>query len=129
MKFRLSRPYLRADMAQANRIILSMILSCLVILTGQGVAVSRGVDRAAGQMVLCTGHGPVVVYVDDEGQPTSAPHFCPDYALALLGAVLAEQPDLPHSPGGADHEVLLRAEGLIAAPLPRRPARAPPAIV
>ncbi|MDA7966660.1 hypothetical protein [Ruegeria sp.] len=116
-------------MKQLNRIILSMILSCLIILTGQGVAASRGVDRAVGQMVLCTGHGPVVIYMDAEGQPTSAPHFCPDYALALLGAVPEAQPDLPHGPGRAGHETQQRSEGLIAAPVPRRPARAPPAIV
>ncbi|WP_424832921.1 hypothetical protein [Ruegeria sp.] len=116
-------------MTAVIRITLSMALSVLVILTGQGVAASRGVDRAVGQMVLCTGTGPVVVYMDEEGQPTRAPHYCPDYVLSLLGAVLDPQVDMPQPPETPRHTVLLNADGLIAAPVPQTPARAPPALV
>ncbi len=108
---------------------LPFLLSLLVILTGQSVAESRGIDRAVGQMVLCTGTGPVVVYMDADGQPTQAPHYCPDYALALLGAVHQAQADIPPAPVLAQPEPTRRDRGQISAPLPQRPARAPPATV
>ena len=108
-----------------NRI-LPFALSLLVILTGQGVAASRGMDRAVGKMVLCTGHGPVIVYMDAEGQPTQAPHFCPDYALTLLGAVAVPPLVVPLAPIEALPSPLRKAGNLIALPVPGRPARAPP---
>lgn len=108
---------------------LPFVLSLLVVLTGQGVAASRGMDRAVGQMVLCTGTGPVVVYMDAEGQPTQAPHFCPDYALTLLGAVSPSKPCLPVAPE-IDRPMPSRmTKNLIALPIPAQPARAPPARV
>ncbi|WP_170417933.1 hypothetical protein [Ruegeria atlantica] len=108
---------------------LPFALSLLVVLTGQGVAASRGLDRAVGHMVLCTGTGPVVVYMDAEGQPTRAPHFCPDYALTLLGAVIIAEPSLPVAPEN-DRPLPSRVtENLIALPIPAQPARSPPASV
>lgn len=107
---------------------LPLALSLLVVLTGQGVAASRGMDRAVGQMVLCTGSGPVVVYMDARGQPTHPPHFCPDYALSLLGAIAVAAPELPVAPAAAMPAPLHKAESLIALPVPYRPARAPPVL-
>lgn len=106
--------------------ILPFALSLLLVLTGQGVAVSRGMDAAVGQMVLCTGTGPVVVYMDADGQPTSPPHYCPDYAQTLLGAVAVAQPPVPDAPEQALPAPLRRAGNLIALPVPLQPARAPP---
>ncbi|WP_336510113.1 hypothetical protein [Ruegeria lacuscaerulensis] len=107
--------------------LLPYMLSLLVVLTGQSVAASRGVDAAVGQMVLCTGTGPVVVYMDAEGQPTQPPHYCPDYALTLLGAIDAPHVDVPPAPR-PKVAVPARTRGnLIAAPRPHHPARAPPA--
>ncbi|WP_170761852.1 hypothetical protein [Ruegeria lacuscaerulensis] len=111
-----------------NRI-LPLALSLLVILTGQGVAASRGVDSVVGQMVLCTGTGPVVVYMDSEGQPAQAPHFCPDYALSLLGAVSVVAPVVPLAPKIDLPSPMRKADNLIALPVPSRPARAPPVSV
>ena len=108
-----------------NRI-LPLILSLLVILTGQGVAASRGMDNAVGQMVLCTGSGPVVVYMDENGQPTSPPHYCPDYALALLGAVMVPSVALPEVSQQMLPSPKRQTGNLIASPKPRQPARAPP---
>lgn len=105
---------------------LPVVLSLLVILTGQGVSASRGMDRAIGQMVLCTGSGPVVVYMDAEGQPTQPPHFCPDYALTLLGAVAVAEPVLPIAPENDRPVPRREADNLIALPVPSKPARAPP---
>lgn len=106
---------------------LSFALSLLVILTGQGVAASRGVDTAVGQMVLCTGVGPVVIYMDAEGQPAKPPHFCPDYALTLLGAIAVVSHVLPDAPSYAGPYLERGDRSLIAAPVPFQPARAPPA--
>ena len=61
--------------------ILSILLALMLALTGQSMAVARGASAATGQMVLCTGSGPVAIYVDTQGKPTSAPHICPDSAL------------------------------------------------
>ena len=108
---------------------LALAISLLVILTGQGVAVSRGMDRAVGQMVLCTGTGPVVVYMDEDGHPTKAPHYCTDYALSLLGALAAAQPELPAAPRLSQPAPLPLAENLVARTLPRKPARAPPFLI
>lgn len=72
------------------RIYLALGLSLLVLLTGQGMASTRGMNAAVGHMVICTGTGPVAVMVDEDGQPTQAPAFCPDYAMSLLGAVLPD---------------------------------------
>ncbi|MBO9444417.1 hypothetical protein J7416_01150 [Ruegeria sp. R14_0] len=108
---------------------LPIVVSLLVVLTGQSIAASRGMDRAVGHMVLCTGSGPVVVYVDADGQPTQAPHLCPDYALTLLGAVAITELSVPDAPD-VDRPEPLRAGGsLIALPLPAQPARAPPVSV
>ncbi|CUK05314.1 hypothetical protein RUE5091_02704 [Ruegeria denitrificans] len=111
-----------------NRI-LPFVLSLLVILTGQGVAASRGIDRAVGQMVLCTGTGPVVVYMDADGQPAQPPHFCPEYALTLLGAIAVSAPELPVAPDRVQPAPLRKASNLIALPVPYRPARAPPVVI
>ncbi|KIC43352.1 hypothetical protein RA27_08770 [Ruegeria sp. ANG-R] len=108
------------------RSLLPFALSLLVAFTGLGIAESRGIDRAVGQMVLCTGSGPVVVYMDEDGQPTRAPHYCPDYALSLLGAVHQAQIDVPLAPPLTQPVFLRRSESQISAPLPQRPARAPP---
>lgn len=116
-------------MARIIHIALPLALSVLVILTGQGVASSRGVDRVVGQMVLCTGTGPVVVYVDQDGQPTKAPHYCPDYAIGLLGAILPSDAELSAIPAKSQRNMVLRIESLIALPLPRLPARSPPVSV
>lgn len=64
------------------RKVISCLLAALLLLTSQTAAAQRGTAEAAGQMVLCIGSSAVVVYVDAEGQPTTAPHFCPDCALS-----------------------------------------------
>lgn len=104
-------------------------LSLLVLLTGQGMASTRGMNAAVGHMVICTGTGPVLVMIDEGGQPTKAPAFCPDYAMSLLGAVL---PDVVavQPPG---RQVLPAPAAVCTALLSQMPlravARAPPVTV
>ncbi|WP_254436197.1 hypothetical protein [Ruegeria arenilitoris] len=129
LKPALRRAYIWRRMKTVLNRFLPLALSLLVILTGQGVAASRGMDRAVGQMVLCTGSGPVVVYMDAEGQPAHPPHFCPDYALTLLGAIAVSGPELPVVPEAGRPAPLRKADNLIALPVPYRPARAPPVLI
>ncbi|MDK3017523.1 hypothetical protein [Pseudodonghicola flavimaris] len=65
-------------------------------LTSHSMAVARGNAGVAGQIVLCTGTGPVTVYVDENGAPTGPPHICPDFALHFLAFVAV--PDIAPVP-------------------------------
>ncbi len=109
--------------------ILPIALSLLLALTAQSVAESRGISAAVGQMVLCTGTGPVVVYMDEDGQPTKAPHYCPDYALSLLGAVTPDQLPQPVAPGRIQPTPPRRISDQVSAPVHSQPSRAPPVFV
>lgn len=66
------------------RTYLAVALALVLTLTAQGMALARTAPDPAGQMVLCTGTGPVTVLVDAEGQPTGAVHICPECALSLF---------------------------------------------
>lgn len=99
----------------------SVLLAVVLALTSQSMAVARGANAATGQMVLCTGSGPMAIYVDAQGAPTSAPHICPDSALNVLAdfdlpVVLAPQTLLQVS----------AQIGLSALALPDHPAVVPP---
>lgn len=45
---------------------------------------------AVGQMVICTGFGATVLYTDADGQPTSAPHLCPDCVMQAGVAIVPD---------------------------------------
>lgn len=66
------------------RTLIALLLALMLALTSQSMAVARGAAAATGQMVLCTGAGPVAIYTDAQGQPTQAPHICPDAALNVV---------------------------------------------
>ena len=70
---------------------LAFLLVVVMVLTSQSMALARGSVMSAGQIVLCTGTGPVLVDVDKDGQPITPPHFCPDCALTVLAAVAAPE--------------------------------------
>lgn len=101
----------------------------MLALTSQSMAVAKGASAAAGQMVLCTGTGPMAIYVDADGLPTSAPHICPDSALNVVFST--ELPAakvmqrmvffVPH----ARRKPQIMHRGVINTP----PSRAPPAII
>lgn len=113
-------------MTRLFRTYLAFLLSVLLILTGQSLAASRGVSMAVGQMEICSGNGPVVVYMDAEGQPTGAPHYCPDCALMLLGAVAPGEAVLLAPDLSGDPLVARVAFGLVVTPVTGGVARAPP---
>lgn len=68
--------------------LLTPLLVALMVLTSASLAVARAAPDAAGQMVLCTGSGPVVIQFDENGDPIGTPHYCPDCAMTLLEAVV-----------------------------------------
>lgn len=72
--------------------ILSLTLALLIAVTSQQMAMARGMMKdASGQVVLCTGSGPVTITLDAQGDPlngTGGPvHICPDCALTMMAFV------------------------------------------
>lgn len=112
------------------RTYLAVTLALMLALTGQSMAVARGTTSGpSGQMVLCTGTGPVSVHIDETDTPTPPPTFCPDCALNLLAVVaLPDMMALPaifrvavsRPPVAHVHGVKIRTLAL---------ARAPPRVV
>ncbi|MDA7427442.1 hypothetical protein PGB28_03145 [Primorskyibacter aestuariivivens] len=71
-------------MKRCLRPFFGLFLALVLTITAQTMAVARSVDAPAGEMVLCTGSGPVVVQFDAEGNPVGPVHYCPDCALAMF---------------------------------------------
>jgi len=70
------------------RACLSILLSLMLLVTSHSMAIARGADQAVDRIVICTGTTLSTLYVDAEGQPTAAPHLCPDCALHGPDALL-----------------------------------------
>lgn len=70
---------------------LAIALCLLLGLTGQAMAFAGASGPAEDRVVICSGHGSSVVYVDKDGQPTTPPELCLD-CLTLLSALAAEPP-------------------------------------
>ena len=68
----------------------ALVLALMLALTGQTRGVARLGQPNTDAVSVCTGAGPVAIYVDAQGKPTSAPHICPDSALnvAMAGTVV-----------------------------------------
>lgn len=73
-----------------RRSYIAVLLAFVLAFTGHSMAAARGASPAIDQMVLCIGNGSVVVYMDENGAPTSAPHICPDCTVSLLDAIVPE---------------------------------------
>lgn len=72
----------------------ALFLAFAVTLTSVAMGAARGQAMAVGEMVLCTGTGPVSVAVDAEGNPTGPAHYCPD----CIAVAMATAPAAPMSP-------------------------------
>jgi hypothetical protein len=64
----------------------AFLMTLALLLMGQGAAAARGLPGPDGSIVICTGSGPVVIFVNAEGEPAAPPHICPDCALSLIQA-------------------------------------------
>lgn len=108
------------------RIHVAVVLALLLVVTGQALAMARASTGPAGQVVICAGSGPVVVYLDEDGVPTGPPHVCPDFALHIIGDVVMP----PETMVPVRHPVLPARPGASAISAPRfavaANARAPP---
>ncbi len=69
------------------RTYVSGLLMLALVLTGQSMAIARGMSGAVGYSELCIGATPVMVPVDADGAPTGPPHICPEFSLSLLNWV------------------------------------------
>ncbi len=75
----------------------TILLALLIAVTSQQMAVARGMMmNAAGQVVICTGHGVQTITIDHQGDPIEVVHICPDCALTL--AALAQAPTTAPAP-------------------------------
>lgn len=64
--------------------ILPWLMSLLIALSAQAAAVAHAAPGPSGQIELCDSSGPVMVYVDADGQPVGDPVYCPEFALSLI---------------------------------------------
>jgi hypothetical protein len=110
------------------RTYLALALSLLLVLTGQTMALARSAADPVGEMVLCTGSGPVTVQLDSDGRPTDGSrHLCPDCALHFFTAVLPPARDAVLVPRIVRPSSVREALASVV-PVVRRPAaRDPPA--
>ncbi len=105
---------------------ISATLMALLVLTGSALAMARGAGHVAGQMVICTGTGPVMVYLGELGQPTDPPVYCPDAVVSMIeDAVVSDLPRPQRNASGQEcfaHLVALMS----TTPHSAFEARAPP---
>ena len=71
---------------------IAFILIFVLTLTGHSMAIARGASGPAGFMELCTGAGPVMVAIDEHGEPPGESHICPEFSLMLQNAVGGDVP-------------------------------------
>ncbi|MEP2890431.1 hypothetical protein [Tateyamaria sp.] len=108
---------------------LTLFFSLMLVVTSHNMAQARGAEPAVDRMVICAGARAVTVYVDATGEPTQAPHMCPDCALHGLGVLSSVAPVLEHAPVFTHHaagEVALAVRLLAYG---RALARAPPVLI
>ncbi|MEB8385826.1 hypothetical protein OO012_01180 [Rhodobacteraceae bacterium KMM 6894] len=72
------------------RISLASLAALALILSGSVALQMRAAPGPSGQIVICSGRGPVTVLVDADGQPTGQVHICPDCTLHALSSVVPE---------------------------------------
>ena len=106
--------------------IIAALAALVILITGHASAVARAMPGASGQIEICAHGGPVMIYVDETGQPTAPPHLCPDWAATWA------DPDMPvTAPPRKSAPYALRWSALRPALAPAQPvhsawARGPP---
>lgn len=111
------------------RTYLAVFCALLLVVTSHSMAQARGMTDADGQMVICTGTGPITVLVDAEGQPVERGHVCPDCAMSLFAGTSAPfEPPMLVLRGG---ETVSFPANTATAParIARATARGPPSFI
>jgi hypothetical protein len=62
---------------------IALLLIAVLTLTGHSMALARGSTGTAGFIELCVGTEPVVIAIDENGEPTGESHICPEFSLML----------------------------------------------
>lgn len=92
------------------------------------MAIARGTPSASGEVILCTGTGPVSVLVDENGQPVGKPHICPDCALSVFAALGEDPPQVLRPVGGVSTlRIEIGTHGVDGQSIPAK-ARGPPLV-
>lgn len=78
------------DMQRLIRSFTALFMALTLVFTAQTMASARSMTSATGEMILCTGTGPVAIQFDADGNPTGPPHICPDCAMSFLSGTLPE---------------------------------------
>ncbi len=107
----------------------SFALSVLLVLSSYGNGLARGSAGAIDQMVICAGSKAVLVYVDADGNPTQAPHVCPDCAMHGLDMLAVVLPHLGPAPGFSHHGLDLQGAVGPVLRFGGKMVRAPPALI
>lgn len=94
------------------------LLALILGLTAQSMAWARGAARPVDEIILCTGAGPIMVAVDENGEPTGQAHICPEFSLSLFVALQSDP-----MPGATPVWHDLRIAVPRAARLAQRPSR------
>ncbi|MGH1466364.1 MAG: hypothetical protein ACRBBQ_13485 [Cognatishimia sp.] len=76
------------------RLYISWLLMAAFVLTGNSMALARGMHAATGFIELCTGSSAVTVAVDAQGEPIEPVHICPECSLVALDNVEAAPVEL-----------------------------------
>ena len=64
---------------------LNLTFALLIAVISQQLSMSRGMTKdAQGQVILCSGQGPVVVTLNGQDNPFGPVSVCPDCALTLM---------------------------------------------
>lgn len=103
-----------------------VLLAAVLVLTGQSMVVARGAAAATGQIEICIGADIVKVYVDRDGQPTQAPHICPDCVLSFADTARSAVGSLPHTVGTALYFLPRPPADMVAPATAHFWSRAPP---
>lgn len=107
----------------------AILFAAVLAATSLTMAVARGQMRVAGEIILCTGDGPMTVAVNERGEPVGPVLICPDMALGLLAAVSAPMPQSSRPEGVTRMQAPadLARPASQAAPMPR--SRGPPILI
>ncbi len=109
-----------------RRVIYPILVFCLSLSMaafGLSVAKAQGAAPAAGMSVICSGDMVMTVFVDADGQPTTAPHLCPDCAMAAASGLVPAPAGVSAMERASEHHIL----PAITAPVTLRRARVPQA--
>ena len=108
---------------------LIICLALTLVLTSSAMAVARIKTDSVGNIIICTGKGPMSVAVDADGQPIGPTHICPDCLQNALDAVTPAR-IVSHSPARMATEVISPAfvVAKVQFATQQRHARAPPSV-